>query len=463
MLIYDTLSGEKKKLEQTKDRINLFVCGPTVYDYSHIGHARTYIFFDLFVKYLRSLGYKIFYLQNITDIDDRIIVRAKERSTEVQKLAKEFTDKYLEDMKALGVTEVDKYAPATKFIKQIVGQVKTLIDKGYAYKTSDGYYFDISKFEDYGKLSRRSAEQAESAVSRIDESVTKNNKGDFALWKFYKEGEPFWETELGKGRPGWHIEDTAITEKYFGPQYDIHGGGIDLKFPHHEAELAQQESASGKSPFVKIWMHSGFLLADGKKMSKSLNNFITIGDFLTKHDPLVLKWIVLTHHYRSPVNYTESLISQSISAINGLRESLAKLGFASNKSNKDSSFDLQEKLKNVVIEFESALSDDFNTPLAIAVILSFLGDINDKIWNLSKIEAKSILKIIKNTLSVFSIELKADAIPLNIKKFIDEREEFRRNKQFIQSDALRKKTEDLGYIIEDTPFGPFIIKTNAIN
>src|SRR3989344_1289996 len=251
MHIFDTLSGRAESVSKAK-RIQMFVCGPTVYDEAHIGHARTYVFFDAAIRYLRSRGWKLFYLQNITDIDDKIIKRAAELGIAPKSLAGKFAKSYLADMKALGVTSVDKYAYATKFIPQIVCQVKALAARGYAYRASDGYYFDIAKFKDYGKLSRRSAEQAESSVSRIDEGIDKKNKGDFCLWKLRqtrtsadldadqrgKAEEPFWRTELGTGRPGWHIEDTAITEKFFGPQYDIHGGGVDLKFPHHEAEIA---------------------------------------------------------------------------------------------------------------------------------------------------------------------------------------------------------------------------------
>ena len=344
--LYDTLSGEKKALPKPgKKPLKLFVCGPTVYDYSHIGHGRTYIFFDIFTRYLKSLGYKVFYLQNITDIDDKIIARAKEKNLPPQKLAKKLIKSHLEDMKALGITSVTKYARATQFIPEIVRQVQALIKKGYAYKIpGDGYYFDISKFKDYGKLSRRTAAQAEDAVSRIDDSVRKKNRGDFCLWKFphsadlrrlnadqrrrkftIANGEPVWATPLGWGRPGWHIEDTAISEKFFGPQYEIHGGGLDLKFPHHEAEIAQAEAASGKKPFVKIWMHGGLLTVNGEKMSKSLGNFITIRDFLKIRSANILRLIVASHHYRLPIDYTEELARDAQNALSGINEFLAKV------------------------------------------------------------------------------------------------------------------------------------------
>src|SRR3989344_5285411 len=281
MRINNTLTKQKEEfVPRENKKVKMFVCGPTVYDYIHIGNARTFVFFDVVAKYLRHSGYQVQYIQNITDIDDKIITRAKEINEDPLVFAKKYEEIFLEDMKALKVTAVtdyDQYARATDHIDEVVGQVKKLIEKGHAYLIEgDGYYFDLSTFPDYGKLSGRTVEMAEDAVSRVDENPDKRNRGDFTLWKFFKEGEPFWETKLGKGRPGWHIEDTAITEKYFGPQYDLHGAGQDLIFPHHEAEIAQQESASGIKPFVKYWMHSAFLVNKEKKMSKSLGNFMSL-------------------------------------------------------------------------------------------------------------------------------------------------------------------------------------------
>ena len=245
--VYNTLIKKKEPFKPRKaKKINLFVCGPTVYDSSHIGHARTYVSFDVIVKYLRFKGYDVFYLQNITDIDDKIIKRAKERKINPLKLSEIFTKEYYKDMKAINVNSVTKYAKATSHIKDILNQVKILMEKGFAYELADGIYFDIEKFKEYGKLSGRTALQADDAITRIDRSVSKRNKGDFCMWKFPKPGDPKWETKFGAGRPGWHVEDTAITEHFFGPQYDIHGGAKDLIFPHHEAEITIMESVSGK-------------------------------------------------------------------------------------------------------------------------------------------------------------------------------------------------------------------------
>ncbi len=461
MIIYNTLSSKKESLQIKKNKpLKLFVCGPTVYDLSHIGHARTYIFFDAFVKYLRSRGFKVFYLENVTDIDDRIIVRAKTKNRNPLALAKFFEKEYLKDMDKLGVNAVNRYARATDFIPQIVKQIKTLIKKRLAYEIpSDGYYFDISKFPNYGKLSKRTVAQAEDAISRIDENEKKKNRGDFCLWKFSKPGEPSWQTKLGRGRPGWHIEDTAITEKFFGPQYDIHGGAIDLKFPHHEAEIAQQESASGKKPFVKIWMHTGFLLVNGKKMSKSLNNFITIREFLKKYEANVLRLLALSYHYRSPINFSWETAEQIKIAIVRLREFLNKLEFISKKGGKSKNLKVEKKLKEAGRKIRKALEEDFNSPAALARIFGIMSEFQNKIWNLNASEATVLKNFIEEKLSIFGVEIKKTKIPTKISLFAAKRELLRINKQFIQADALRKKIRVLGYEVEDTPIGPFISKS----
>ena len=332
--LHDTLSRKDKRLNpRSGKKIEIFVCGPTVYDYSHIGHARTYIAFDAFVKYLKSQSYEVRYVQNITDLDDKIIARAGELGQSAETLAQNFEKEYYHDMETLGVDSVDKYARATDYIPQIISQVQRLIDKGYAYEIEkDGIYFDISKFKNYGKLSGRTSEQAEDAVSRIDESVEKRNKGDFAIWKISKPGEPKWKSPWGEGRPGWHIEDTAITETEFGAQYDIHGGARDLLFPHHESEIALMEALSRKSPLVNYWTHTGFLTVHGEKMSKSLGNFITIHEFLKMHAKETLRLFVLSSHYRSPIDYSEQAVSQAETNVKRLAEFYDKVAKLAQKS-----------------------------------------------------------------------------------------------------------------------------------
>ncbi|MBI2676963.1 MAG: cysteine--tRNA ligase [Candidatus Yanofskybacteria bacterium] len=460
MQIYNSLTRQKEEfVPRQGKKVNMFVCGPTVYDYSHIGHARTYISFDVIAKYLKYKGYRVKYLQNITDIEDKIIAKAKQENKEPLTLAKEFEKAYYQDVKSLGITSVYKYAPATKYIKQIVSQVKRLKEKGFAYEIpSDGFYFDLKKFPEYGKLSGRTTESAEDAVSRIDESVNKKNKGDFNLWKFSKPGEPKWKTELGEGRPGWHIEDTAITEKHFGEQYDLHGGARDLIFPHHEAEIAQMESISGKKPFVKYWLHTGFLTINGQKMSKSLGNFITIRDTLKKYSAEALRFLVLSTHYRSPIDYREEAIKSSWAGIQRIEEFLRKLSNIRRLEVQLLS-GAGEILLETRKEFLEAMDDDFNTPQAIAAIFKMIKELNPLLAE-NKVDKKSAKKIKKlfeefnNILGI--IPRKTKKTPNEILDMIDTREKLRRDKRYSEADDLRRQISSKGYQIEDTEHGPLV-------
>lgn len=458
--LYNTLSRKEDPLPDQK-KIRLFVCGPTVYDYLHIGNARTYIFFDFFVKYLRAQGYEVEYLQNITDVDDKIIARALTDAKETTAVASFFTQAYFEDMKALSVTAVTTYAPATNFISQIIAQVERLIDKGFAYKIDgDGWYFDISRDHDYGKLSGRTAAQAEDGISRIDDSVNKRHKGDFCLWKFSQTSlehlEPRWPSALGAGRPGWHIEDTAISEFYFGPQYDIHGGGIDLKFPHHEAEIAQQESASGLVPFVRLWMHTGALTVDGKKMSKSAGNFMTIREFLAQHPPELLRWMTLTHHYRAPLDYSEKTVAQAKNELGNLYRAVYEASKQLNRGGAET-FIIADNAPNAELydhEFNNALGNDLNVAEAFAVLNKMIvaSDINPK-QKLTLLETWDAFLGLNIRQAYYDPAKEAEIAPK-----MEQYAAFRGNKQFIQSDALRKEIEALGYEVRDTEGGPVVVK-----
>ncbi|MDD5431056.1 MAG: cysteine--tRNA ligase [Candidatus Pacebacteria bacterium] len=468
MKIFNTLSGQKENLPENRP-LRLFVCGPTVYNYAHIGNARTYVSFDNFVSYLRSRGIKVSYLQNITDVDDKIIKRGLEESVSPMEIAGKYEKIYHEDEKSLKIDSVNKYARATDHIPEIIKQIQILIEKGHAYKIeNEGYYYDISTFKEYGKLSKRTAEQAEDATSRIDEGVNKKNKGDFALWKFPKSevggnkngksfaiinGEPIWNTPLGWGRPGWHIEDTAITEKYFGPQYDIHGGAVDLKFPHHEAEIAQQEAASGKKPLVKIWMHTGFLLFGEEKMSKSSGKFVSIRDFLKMYSADIFRYIIASHNYRSPINYTDQLAIEAGKNINSIIEFLTKISLV--KKSGTPQIDIAKYEKS----FIDSLDDDFNTPKALSVIFDLINEANLKIQSITKKDAVSAKKYIAEKLGLFKVSVKMPRIPLKIRLLAWRRKLLRNNKQFAKSDLLRKKIEALGYKIDDTPLGTIILKS----
>ena len=459
--IYNTLTRKKEIFKPGKQKIiELFVCGPTVYDLPHIGHARTSFSFDMIVKYLREKGYDVFYLQNITDIDDKIIRRAKEKKILPQKLARKFEKEYLDDMKSLKIDSVTKYARATANIKEIISQVKRLLKKGFAYQIEDGIYYDISKFKDYGKLSRRTVLQAEDAVSRIDEAKKKRNKGDFCLWKKSEPGEPKWKSPWFWGRPGWHIEDTAIAEKYFGLQYDVHGGAKDLIFPHHEAEIAQIEAISGKSPMVKYWLHTGFLTVKGQKMAKSRGNFITIKDFLKNHSPRILRFSVIKNHYRSSIDYNEASLIQAKRELERIDEFVNKIqGSRFKVQNYSSKFKINKFKK----EFNEAMEDDFNTPRAVAVIFELISQGNSLMDQnlLSQNDAKNILKFLRTTDRYFNFifwKRPKEKPQKELLNLVKQREKYRMQKNWQKADQIRQKIKDLGWWLEDTPQGPKLKK-----
>lgn len=461
--IYNTLKDKKEPIKpKVGKKIRFFVCGPTVYDFSHLGHARTYIIFDAFVKYLRATGYDVFYLQNITDLDDKIIKRANDKKITPKALADFFEKEYLKDMKNIGVDSITKYAKATDYIKEIISQVERLMKDGYAYKLEDGIYYDIKKFKNYGKLSKRTANQAEDAVSRIDDNSKKLNKGDFCLWKFSRENEPSWPSPFGDGRPGWHIEDTAITETNFGSSYEIHGGARDLIFPHHEAEIAQMEAISKKSPFVKYWMHTGFLTIEGQKMSKSIGNFITIQDFLKLYPKEFLRFLIIKNVWHSPIDYSEKAIKEIKASLQKITDFILRLESIESSEDNKKFKTIFGKAKK---ELYKQLEDDFNTPKALATLFELIREINKLIdeSQISKHQATEVYQFIKNLNDILGIinfdnlSVKED-IPQEVSKLASEREKARNEKDWAKSDELRKKIEDLGYKLEDTSTGQVIKK-----
>ena len=457
MKVYNTMTRKKEEFKPiNKNRIKMFVCGPTVYDKSHVGHGRTYIAFDVIARYLKYKGYSVFYLQNITDIDDKIIKRANELGVEPLKLAKEFEELYFHDMELLGVTNVNFYARAMEHLDEIINQIQTLIDKGFAYETPTGVYFDESRFEDFGKLSNRNIEELN--VHRVNPDKTKRNPGDFALWK-KRDEEPSWNSPWGHGRPGWHIEDTAISETYFGGQFDIHGGGLDLIFPHHEAEIAQMESATGKKPMVKYWMHTGFLNVSGEKMSKSLGNFITIEELLTEYTPQVFRFFVLSTHYRSPIDFSDEALQQSqnsLKRIHKLMETVDELLEMDITENSDSDNEYLKMLENTKNEFLDAMDNDFNTPIALSALFNLIRDINKGIReeNLSKNVFKEIKELFNEFEKIlglkFSVESsKDDSTDDLVNILVDIREKLRENKNYELADEIRSRLRDIGINLED--------------
>jgi len=418
MELYSTLSRTVEPLVTLHpDRVYLFVCGPTVYDYSHLGHARTYVVFDVLVKYLRSTGKEVFYLQNITDVDDKIINRAKEEGISQSELARKFETEYLRDMASLGIDAVSYYARATTHIPEIIDQVERLIAREVAYVTDTGVYFNLDTFDGNGELS---GQERAKRVSRLADA-SKHNPHDFALWKTGEYGEYTWDSPWGRGRPGWHIEDTAISEKYFGQQYDMHGGGLDLIFPHHEAEIAQMESLEGKHPMVRYWLHTGFLTVKGEKMSKSLGNFVTIRDAMKTWNKDVLRYFILLSHYRSPLQATEEGIANAAKALEHIR-AVAKKDNGVNEAGRKA--------------FRDAMEADLNTPMALAAIqgLAASGDIG----------------ALREYGAILGINfLRETSAPLSV--LHDIRAELRARKQFDVADLIRERMVAAGITITDKP------------
>ncbi len=439
MKLYNTLSRKVEVFQpRNGNEVNFFVCGPTVYDFSHIGHAKTYVQMDILARTLRVSGYKVTYLQNITDIDDKIITRAHEQGLAWDKLAKRFEDEYYQDMVTLGIGPV-QYVRATDYIAEIISQVQRLIKGGFAYKISDGIYFEIEHFKNYGKLSGRREVKADDAQTRIDHCNEKRGWNDFCLWKFSKPNEPVWEAPFGNGRPGWHIEDTAITEKIFGPQYDIHGGAIDLIFPHHEAELTQMESISNKVPFVKYWVHGGFLTVNDTKMSKSLNNFYTIREVIEKnYHPMAIRLLMLQSHYRSSINFSFENLDGAVNRLYDLW-ALADLKWQL-KPGAAPNFPKLEILK--------AMQSDLASPQTMAM-LSKLNDDIKPTGNLS--DWNEFLNFLDQ---LFGLHLsdRADISKIE-KQLISEREAARTAKDFTKSDMLRDKLKLRGIGVRDTDHG----------
>ena len=462
MKIQNTMTGNKENFQPIhNNRINLFVCGPTVYDDSHIGHARTYIAFDVVARYLKYRDFSVFYLQNITDVDDKIIQRAAETGVSPRSLARKFEQRYLEDMRALGVTNVNYYARATEHIPEIICQIERLTELGFAYETETGIYFDESRFGDFGKLSHQGAEDLEK--HRIEPDSTKRNPGDFSLWKKRQDGEEVtWDSPWSKGRPGWHIEDTAITENYFGTQYDIHGGAMDLIFPHHEAEIAQMEAASGKKPLVRYWMHTGFLNVRGEKMAKSLGNFTTIRDMLREYEADAFRFFVLLAHYRSPIDFSEEALEQARKGLERIRQAAKIVEEQLEKAPESSAPEgMDPAVALVKAKFLESMDNDFNTPYALRAVFDLVRGVNRRI-NEKSISQKGLqdaseqLREFGEILGLSFYEAgkrpaeKTDAIAGNlIELLIETRQKLREKKEWQLADEIRARLRELDIVIED--------------
>lgn len=457
IFIYNSLSRKKEEFSPVSPpKVNIYTCGVTVYDESHIGHARSLYIFEVIRRYLEYRGYKVKFVRNITDIDDKIINRANELKVGWKELVKKYIARYHEDLKALGIKKGDYEPCATENIKEMVKYIKGLMDKGYAYEAGGDVYFNVRKFSKYGQLSGQGIDQMQKGV-RIEPSEHKKDPLDFALWKASKENEPFWESPWGKGRPGWHIECSVMSQKFLNTQtLDIHAGGRDLIFPHHENEIAQGEALSGK-PFAKYWIHHGLLTINGQKMSKSLGNFITIKDFIAKyHDADLLKLFFLSAHYSHPIDYTEEKIEESKQALERILTLLKKIdkkGIKAKRINKK-----KKEIEEVRNKFIQAMDDDFNTPQGLAAIFELVNLANKNIEDSNFVsEAKKLLSELSG---IFGLSLKkkniSEDISSSIKLLIEKRNIARKKGDFSESDRIRKELEEKGIILEDTKDGKTI-------
>lgn len=453
MKIYDSLCAKKIDFKPGKT-IKMYVCGPTVYDHAHLGHGRSALVFDLIRRYFEFLGHKVEFVSNYTDIDDKMIMRAAEQKKTVVKLAEEIIPEYQKDYSLLGIKPPTKTPKATEFIKEMVELIKQLEQKGYTYQISDGLYYDVSKFPEYGKLSHQKLEEL-NAGARVDENKEKRNHQDFVLWKLKKEGEPSWPSPWGEGRPGWHIECSAMSQTLLGDTFDIHGGGLDLKFPHHECEIAQSEAASGL-PLAKIWMHNGFITVNEEKMSKSLGNFFLLKDIFKKYHPRVVRFFLLSTHYRSPIEFSEELLEKS-------RESLRKLDFQYlyYKNVKESTNSTKHEIKGFLEKeldcIKMELNDDFNIAGVLGLIYTVTARLSTDAGNSlpSKhniIEINNFFSEVNKILNIFPEDFRISA---KQKILIKERESARADRDWKKSDAIRDQLAVQGIEIEDTKDGPF--------
>jgi cysteinyl-tRNA synthetase len=448
MKIYNTLTRRKEEFLPQGEEVRMYVCGITPYDEAHIGHAMSYINFDVIRRYLILSGYRVKYVQNITDIDDKIINRAAARGVSTVELAARYEQSFAEDMAALNITAPDETPHATGEIDTILEMIQGLVDSGYAYAAEGSVYFRVAKAAGYGKLSNRSLDSL-LAGARVDTSEEKEEQGDFVLWKASKPDEPSWPSTWGPGRPGWHIECSAMSLKYLGETIDIHGGGQDLVFPHHENEIAQSESYTGKKPFVKYWLHNGLLRMDGEKMSKSLGNLITIKEALSRYSADVIRLFVLGSHYRHPLTYSEEALEVAERAVERLHQAVSlKSG--------NTSFDWKQQIRGYRQSFIKAMDDDFNAPQALAAIFGLARAINSSVrLGMDVCPAISALKELAGFLGIRLEELPAGPLDDEELAMIQRRNELRAAKKWLEADEIRAELAKAGIILEDTPDGTF--------
>jgi len=462
MKLYNTLTKRKEEFVPLKPgEVKMYSCGPTVYNYFHIGNARPFIVFDVLRRFLEYRGYKVTFVQNFTDIDDKMIKRANEEGTTVFEIAERYIKEYYVDARGLGIKDATIAPRATQNIDAIIDMIKTLVDKGYAYVVDGDVYYKTSRFEEYGKLSGHNLEDLE-AGARIDVDERKDNAMDFALWKAQKPGEPAWDSPWGKGRPGWHIECSAMANRFLGETIDIHSGGQDLIFPHHENEIAQSEACNGKI-FARYWLHNGFININNEKMSKSKGNFFTVRDIVKHFDYEVVRFFLLSAHYRSPINFSDAMLEQARSALNRIYECRDNLNFLLSNAKDTFEEDIYGNLDVYRDRFIEAMEDDLNTADALAAIFELVRDINTRITADSGAGKKTISKaldLLNELTGVLGIMRKEQDVALDdeIKALIDERQKARAEKNFKRADEIRDKLREMGIELQDTPQGVKVVK-----
>jgi len=462
--LYNTLTQKKERfIPQVEGKVTFYACGPTVYDLIHIGNARVFVIFDSLRRFLEQKGYTVTFVQNFTDIDDKIINRANEKGLRADELAAYYIEQYLIDSEKLGIRMPTVAPKATEHINDIIRFIQRLEERGFTYGLEGDVLFDVSRFPEYGKLSRKPLEDLIEGA-RVEARYQKKNPADFVLWKRAKPGEPYWESPWGKGRPGWHIECSAMSMKYLGETLDIHAGGIDLIFPHHENEIAQSESATGK-PFVRYWLHNGYVNIHNEKMSKSLGNILTVRELYANRDPRVLRLVILSTHYRNPINIDDSILDAAGNYLDRIKNLIRNYYFIANQIKSQSKWwesdqSLIQDIQSYQEKFMVALSDDFNTPQALGAFSEFIKTANNYLlpsrrkWNPDVLYViYSLLELVDQILGIVPLQ-EVEEEDREILELVQNREKARQDRDWTRADLLRDAIAKAGYVIEDTPLGP---------
>ncbi len=465
MKIFNTLTREKELFTPLEEgKVKIYLCGPTVYNFFHLGNARPFVTFDTLRRYLQYLGYEVQFVQNFTDIDDKMIQEANTENILVQDLADRYISEYFIDAEGLNIMKATYHPRATETISEMIALIQDLMDKGYAYIAEDGVYFAVRKFPAYAKLSKFNLDDLiQNARKDLSERSGKQDAVDFVMWKFKKAGEPFWPSPWGDGRPGWHIECSAMVKKYLGETIDIHCGGQDLIFPHHENEIAQSEAANEKT-FVHYWMHNGFITVDDQKMSKSEGNFFTVREIAKVYGYMPIRLFLLNSHYRSPINYSIDLMEQFKHAYERMETCWKNIQFqlAQGKESTDveQSLRIDQAIKHTIQGFEAAMNDDMNTADALGKLFDFIRQINVELQEVKDHEALAkASSTLEKLLYVLGIHFEWDEeIPQEIKELVEKRQMAKQEKNYALADKLRDEVQNQGYIITDTPQGPKIEK-----